>query len=113
MNTVNFNRHRPPILKVPLLDADETVLHVTLPTVALQEELRAYAGDFHALLDGGNEDTKVAIWELVAKLMSCNRNWLKVTPEQLRKTYNLDEEDLIVFLHQYVDFVNGTENAKN
>ena len=113
MNTVNFNRHRPPILNVPLFDKDETVLHVTLPTVDLQEELRAYSGNFNALLGGGDDEVRNALWDLAARLMSCNRNWRQLTPEQLRKNYNLDEEDLVVFFHQYADFVKGIENAKN
>lgn len=113
MNSVNFNRHRPPILRVPLFDKDETVLHVTLPTVDLQEELRAYSGNFNSLMGGDDEDTRVALWDLAARLMSCNRNWRQITPEQLRKTYHLDEEDLVVFFHQYVDFVKGVEDEKN
>lgn len=113
MSTVNFNRHRPPILEVPLFDKDETVLHVTLPTVELQEELRANAGDFYALLEGGNDEQREAVWDLAARLMSCNRNWRKITPEDLRKKYKLVEDDLVVFLKGYVDFVTGIEHAKN
>lgn len=113
MNTVNFNRHRPPILEVPLFDKDETVLQVTLPTVDLQEELRANAGAFNALLDGGDETQRAALWDLAARLMSCNRNWLKITPEALRKKYRLVEDDLVIFYEAFVEFVRNTENAKN
>lgn len=113
MSTVNFNRYRPPILEVPLFDKDETVLQVTPPTVDLQEELRATSGDFYALLEGGDGETRAAIWDLAARLMSCNRNWRKITPEDLRKKYKLVEEDLVIFLQDYVDFVSGIENAKN
>lgn len=113
MSTVNFNRHRPPILEVPLLDKDATVLHITLPTVDLQEELRASAADFNALLEGGTEKQRAALFDLAARLMSCNRNWLKITPEELRKKYKLDEEDLVVFFQAYAEFITRTENAKN
>lgn len=113
MSTVDFNRYRPPILTVPLLDADKTVLHVTLPTVDLQEELRANAGTFNSLLDGGSKEHRAVLFDLAARLMSCNRNWLEIRPEELRTKYNLDEEDLVVFFDQYVDFVRRTENAKN
>lgn len=95
------------------MDKDETVLHVTLPTVELQEELRANAGTFNALLDGGNEEHRAALFDLAARLMSCNRNWRKITPEELRKVYNLDEEDLVVFFEAYTEFVSKIENAKN
>ena len=110
---MDFNRHRPPFLEVPLFDKDETVLQVTPPTVDLQEELRATAADLHALLGGGNEEQRAAMWDLAARLMSCNRNWRKITPEDLRKKYKLVEDDLIVFFEEYVGFVSRLENAKN
>jgi hypothetical protein len=113
MSTVDFNRHRPPFLEVSLFDKDETVLQVTPPTVDLQEELRASAADFTALLNGGNEEHRKVLWDLAARLMSCNRNWLKITPADLRKKYKLVEEDLVVFFQEYVSFLNGIENAKN
>ena len=113
MSTVNFSRHRPPILEVPLFDKDETVLHVTPPTVDLQEELRATAGEMSALLDGGNDEQREAMWDLAARLMSCNRNWRKITPADLRKKYKLVEEDLVTFFTAYVEFLTGIEKAKN
>ena len=113
MNALNFNRHRPPILPIEMPDEDNTVIHVTLPTVELQEELRASKGDLTALLTGGNDEKREALFDLAARLMSCNRDMLKITPEQLRKVYHLDAEDLAVFFKEYVDFIKGIENAKN
>lgn len=113
MNTFSFNRYRPPIWAVEMPDEDGTVLHITPPTVDLQEELRASAEDFNALLAGGDEDKKAALYDLAARLMSCNRNMLTLTAEDLRKTYRLDTEDLVAFFHGYVDFIKGIENAKN
>lgn len=113
MSTVNFNRHRPPILNVEMLDDDKTVLHVTPPTVALQEELRASIADFTALLNGGNDEKRAALYDLAARLMSCNRNMRTISAEQLRTVYRLDEEDLVVFFEAYAGYLNGIENAKN
>lgn len=113
MNTVDFNKYRPPILPVEMLDDERTVIHVVPPTVDLQEELRAVAGDLHTLLNGDNEEKRTGLWGLAARLMSCNRNMRKITPELLKKTFRLDEEDLVVFYKLYVDFVTGIENAKN
>jgi len=112
-NIVNFNRHRPPVLRVELLDDQNTVLHVVPPTVDLQEELRTRHTDLHALLAGGEEEKREALFDLAARLMSCNRNMRKVTAEQLRTTYNLDEEDMVVFFEAYADFIRRLENAKN
>lgn len=113
MNTVDFNRHRPPFLEVPLFDKEGTVLQVTPPTVDLQEELRASAADLNALLDGGTDEQREFLWDLAARLMSCNRNWRKITPEDLRKKYKLAEDDLVVFFEDYVGFISRMENAKN
>lgn len=113
MDTFSFNRHRPPIWAVEMPDKEGTVLHIAPPTVDLQEELRASAGYFNSLLDGGDEDKRVALYDLAARLMSCNRNMLKITPEDLRKTYRIDVEDLVDFFHGYVNFIQGIENAKN
>lgn len=112
-NVVNFNRYRPPILKVEMLDAAGTVLQVVPPTVELQEELRAKSADLYALLTGNDADKRAGLYDLAARLMSCNRNMLTITPESIRTTYNLVEEDLVVFFEAYTNFVRGIEQAKN
>jgi hypothetical protein len=112
-NVLNFNRHRPPILPVELLDDACTVLHLTPPTVDLLEELRAKAAELNTLLTGDDEDIRTGLFDLAARLMSCNRNMRKISPEQLRATYRIDEEDLIVFYQAYTDFIRSIENAKN
>ena len=110
---VDFNRHRPPCLTVPLGDEAETVLRVTPPTVELQEELRARQAELSALLSQESDEMREALYDLAARLMSCNRNMRKVTGEQLRTTYGLDEEDLVVFYRCYADFLVDIEHAKN
>ena len=110
---LNFNRHRPPIMKVELLDDEHTVLHIVPPTVDLQEELRARKTELNALLTGDDDEKREALYSLAARLMSCNRNMRKITPEQLRTTYRLDEEDLVVFYEAYTSFVQRIEHAKN
>lgn len=113
MNTLNFNKYRPPILPIEMMDDESTVINVVPPTVELQEELRARLPELNALLTGGNEEMRKGLYDLAARLMSNNRNMLTITPEQLRKTYRLDEEDLVVFYNAYADFLKGIENAKN
>lgn len=112
-NALVFNRHRPPVLPVELMDDQQTVINVTPPTVDLQEELRARLVDLNALLNGDDDEKREALFDLAARLMSCNRNMRKITPEQLRKTYRVDEEDLVVFFNAYAEFLTGIEHAKN
>lgn len=109
---LKFDRHRQPILPVELMDEQRTVIRVTPPTVELQEELRARQAELSVLLTDDDESRDV-FYDLAARLMSCNRNMRKFTPDQLRTTYGLDEEDLVVFFHAYADFLTNIERAKN
>ena len=113
MNTLNFNKYRPPILPIEMMDEEKTVIHVTPPTVELQEELRASVADLYALLNGDDDSKREGLFDLAARLISCNRNMRKITAEQLRTTFRLDEEDMVVFYEAYVDFLKGIEHAKN
>lgn len=112
-NTLHFNRYRPPILPVELMDKQHTVIHVTPPTVDLQEELRTRQSELRVLLSGDDDDMRDALYDLAARLMSCNRNMRPITAEQLRTVYGIDEEDLVVFYQVYADFLKEIENAKN
>ena len=112
-NKLQFERYRPPILPVEMLDKQHTVLHVTPPTVDLQEELRARISDLQALLTGNDEEKREGLFDLAARLLSCNRNMRPITPEQLRTEYGIDEEDLVVFFDAYAEFLKELENAKN
>jgi hypothetical protein len=109
-NTVDFNRYRPPILRVPLTGI---MLHVTPPTFDLQEELRARLPELNALLTGGEDEQRAGMYDLAARLMSCNRNMRKITAVELQEEHGLDEEYLVVFFNAYADFVKGIENLKN
>lgn len=113
MEILNFDKYRPPILPVQMRDDQQTILNVTPPTFALQEELRAKAPGLNALLDSSEEEQRGAFWDLAARLMSCNRNHRHITAENLRTVYRLDEEDLVVFFNLYAEFLNNLEHAKN
>ena len=113
METLHFNQYRPPILPIEMLDDAHTTIQVVPPTVDLQEELRAKAADLNALLTGNDDEKRGALFDLAARLMSCNRNMRTITPEQLRTTFHLVEEDLVVFFEAYTNFIKGLENAKN
>lgn len=110
---LNFNQHRPPILPIVLPDGAQTKLHLVPPTVDLQEELRARQQELRALLDPDNEDMVGALYDLAAKLMSCNRNLKTITAEELRTVYEMDVSDLVVFYQAYADYIVSLENAKN
>lgn len=110
---LDFNKHRPPILPITLPDKKRTQLKLIPPTVDLQEELRAQQSQLRALLSQENDEAKDALYTLTAKLMSCNRNLQKITPQQLRTKFDMDESDLVLFFQSYAGFLTDLENAKN
>ena len=112
-NALDFNRYRPPILPLKLPDKNQTLLRLIPPTVDLQEELRAQQSQLRALLSQEDDEAKEALYVLAAKLMSCNRNMLKITAQHLRTKYDMDETDLVLFFQSYAEYLNGIENAKN
>lgn len=109
----DFNQYRPPVLPFTMRDEKATRLRVTLPTVDLQEKLLAHSDDLLELLRGDEEEKVQGLYELAAELLSCNRNLKKITAEQLREVYNMEEEDLAIFFDFYTAFVKGVEKAKN
>lgn len=113
MDELDFNRYRPPILKVHMMDADHTILHIVPPTVALQEELRTASDTLVSLLRGGEEDQRKGLISLAARLMSCNRNGITISADELAQRYKLDTADLAIFYDRYVEFLTNIENAKN
>ena len=100
-----FDRYRPPIFPIQLLDKARTVIHVVPPTVELQEELQSRQTELHSLLDGGDEEQRTAMWDLAARLMSCNRNRRIFTADALSGKYGLDEFDLGIFYEKYTEFL--------
>lgn len=112
-NTLDFNRYRPPILPIVFPDRRNTSIHLTPPTVDLQEELRTQQSQLRALLSREDAEMVDTLYDLAARLMCCNRNLMKVTAKDLRTTFNMDVDDLVVFYQAYTDFLQEIENAKN
>lgn len=111
--TLDFNLVSPPTLPLVMRDDARTEITVSTPTEMLVEELQALAPELTKILNANDADSIKAIYELAAKLISCNRNGLKVTAEDLSGKYRLNLEALIVFYNVYLDFINEMINAKN
>ena len=113
LENLDFNQYRPLVLPVTLRDEAATRLSVKLPTVELQEELYSYRDDFLKLIRQNDDETVDALYDLAARLLSCNRNLKLITAEQLRTKYNMEEEDIAIFFDHYTSFLQGVETAKN
>lgn len=111
MATVDLSRHRQPSLSVVLSDTEH--IRVTVPTLELIRDLEANLPALSEVLTGENAEARKAIYDLAARLMSCNREGLTLTGEDLDYKYDLDEESLVVFYSAYIDFIDEIKKAKN
>jgi hypothetical protein len=111
--TLNFNTVNRPVLSLVMMDDDRTEIKVSTPSEGLIEELQATLPELEPVLSTGDKAAISAIYDLAAKLISCNRSFLRVTGEDLRTKYRLDLAALIIFFNAYMDFISEVTNAKN
>lgn len=111
--TLDFNVLTAPTLPLIMRDERRTEIIVTTPSEQLVEELQVVAPELERVLHAGDAESIKAVYNLAAKLISCNRSGLQVTAEDLRDKYKLNLEALIVFYSVYLDFLNEITNAKN
>lgn len=110
---LNFRKFAQPTLPINMNDAEETLFTVTTPSVELVERLEANQTEIIAAIMRGDRDSLNDIWNLVADLISCNREGRKVTADELKGKYGMNYQMLFMFLTAYVEFINEIKNAKN
>jgi hypothetical protein len=112
MATLDFNSAQRPTLELTMMDDARTVLRVKTPPERMVQELQAMQTELQKLTTG-DLDAVAMIYDLAARLMSENRDFIKVTAEDLRGKYKMALEDLILFYNAYLDFINALANEKN
>ena len=111
--TLDFNIIVPPTLPLVMRDAERTRVDVVAPTEGLVEELEAAAPGLNKAFASSAKEGTPTIYDLAARLISCNQQGLQVTAEDLRDKYHLNLEAMIVFYNAYTDFIGEVTNAKN
>lgn len=111
-HSLNLNTAKRPVFALTLMDEEETTIHVKVPSMDLFNELKASAAELDRLNDGDPEAEDM-IYDLTARLLSCNRENLKVTAEELRGKYNLELEDLLLVYGSYMGFLADIKTEKN
>lgn len=111
--TLDFNSMKRPTLRLVMQDEAKTCISVSTPTEALVEELTEAMPQLDTVLQSNDGSMIQAIYDLAARLISCNRDYKKVTAEDLRDQYKLNLEDLVIFYSAYLDFINEITNSKN
>lgn len=110
---LNFRSFAQPTLPITMNDAEETLFTVTTPSVELVELLEANQDEINAVFARGDESSIDEIWNLAARLISCNREGRQVTVDELKGRYGMTYQMLFVFLKAYGEFVDEIESAKN
>lgn len=110
---LDFNTVERPVLELIMQDEARTHILVSTPTEGLVEELAALAPQLENLQQAEDEEAIATIYDLAARLINCNRNFVKVTPEDLRGKFRMNFESLVIFFGAYIDFINDIKKAKN
>lgn len=106
---------RPTLTIIFPVEGEELVVHVCAPTVALVDELRLGLDALSKVLNGeeGEHATKMAVYDLAAKLINCNTDGFKTDARELATKYHMSLETLAVFFDNYVEFIDIIQNEKN
>lgn len=110
---LDFNTVTRPVLELTMMDDERTVINVTAPTEGLVEELTSIAPHLNEIKNSGDAESIAAIYDLTARVMSCNRSGVTVTADELRGKYKINLEALIIFFAAYIEFIDEITNAKN
>lgn len=110
---LDFNTVEVQTMDIVLCDDAHTKVHLRYPTEGLVQEIIRISPEVHKVLETGDEASSNLVYDLMARLINCNRDGFKVTGEELRTKYGLDFEKIIVFCASYLEFLNEITNAKN
>lgn len=109
---LDLNTVQRPVMEVTLLDDARTWLRVTVPTEGVIREFEALLPELGKVQRGDRSSVDL-IYELLAKILSCNRDFIQITAEELRGKYRVDLESAIIILANYNEFIEEIQGAKN
>ena len=110
--SLNLNTAARPTFELTMMDDDETVLHVKVPELEVFKELQAVADDMNEM-DESDAAALDEMYDFIARLLSCNREKLTITAEELTGKYKMDFESALLVISEYVDFLTDIVNTKN
>lgn len=110
---LDFNVERLPVLSLVMRDDAKTRIDVTTPTEGMYEELRHISPKLTTAAKEPESADARELYDLTARLISCNQQGLRVTAEDLAGKYRFNLESLILFYGAYVRFVDEVTSIKN
>ena len=111
--TLDFRALKRPFLRLVIDNEEETIIRVTTPTADMVEDFRANLPELLEVLKGNGAEQKIALYDMAAKLISCNLDAVDVTAKTLTDEYDWSVSDLTVFFTAYTEFLEEIESAKN
>lgn len=109
--TLNFNNIKKEYLTVTLPDEKRTVLMVGTPGKALLSELMSIKNAIDNYGEDMSEDSIDNLFYICARLMSRNKGGIEITKEYIEELFDI--EDILIFVHAYLDFVTELASSKN
>lgn len=109
---LDLNTVQTSIMDLTLQDEARTVVHLDFPTEGLVQELQALAPEFKKVKTGDRSAVDM-IYDLAARLINCNLDYIKVTGQELRDKYRMNLYSLLAFYSAYMDFIRELGNQKN
>ena len=113
MAVLDLNKVKRPSLDLVLQDPLQTRVRVTIPNEGLIAELQALSPELMDIIKSGSQEGIAQIYEIAAKLISCNRDFIQINAQELRENYRMDLESAVLFFSAYMDFITAITNEKN
>lgn len=113
MATLDFNSVVKPTLDLIMKDPAQTKISITFPPEKLIRQLAASSIDLKRAIENGDTAGIDEIWDLTARIISCNRQLLTVAADDLRFKFGMELEDVVIFFSAFTDFIAEVKDAKN
>ena len=109
---LDLNCAQSSILDLTLQDEARTVIHLDIPTEELVQEFEAMLPELDNLKRGDREAVN-RIFEIAAKLININLDYIQVTAAELRGVYRMNVISALNFFSAYMDALEALTNEKN
>ena len=109
---LDLNEVQSSFMDLTLRDKERTVVHLDIPTEGLISELQNMQEDLDRMKTG-DRPAVLAIYDLMARLVSCNLDYFTVTGEELPRKYGMNLVLALQFFSAYMDCVEELANRKN
>lgn len=118
MAKLDFRTLTMPTLELDMVDEDNTHITVTIPTEGIIEELGKMRENVTTIFSEANPGAIDACYDLAARVISCNRQGIQVSVDDLKNKYwptdeKVNQLHLLAFFKAYIGFINEIENEKN